>query len=91
MPIATTDEELNLLLDQIEEEIGMDLELTQDLLDILNEEQQPKHDDEDEEELDEEQEMGDEVLHFIRDVIEVKPASKVCQNEINLFKTSLRN
>jgi hypothetical protein len=40
-PSATTDEELNALLDQIEEQIGMDLELTQDLLDILNEEQKP--------------------------------------------------
>ena len=42
MPSATTDAELNALLDQIEEEIGMDLELTQDLLDILNEEQKPQ-------------------------------------------------
>jgi len=41
IPSATTDDELNALLDQIEEEIGMDLELTQDLLDILNEEQKP--------------------------------------------------
>ncbi len=41
IPSATTDEELNALLDQIEEQIGMDLELTQDLLDILNEEQKP--------------------------------------------------
>jgi hypothetical protein len=37
-PSATTDEELNKLLDQIEEEIGKDMDLTQDLLDILNDE-----------------------------------------------------
>jgi len=39
----------------------MDLDLTQDLLDILNEEQQPKQLEEDEEELDEDQEMEGEV------------------------------
>ena len=61
MPVATTDDELNALLDQIESEIGMDLDLTQDLLDILNEEQQPKQLEEDEEELDEDQEMEGEV------------------------------
>ena len=38
MASATTEEELNKLLDQIEEEIGKDMELTQDLLDILNDE-----------------------------------------------------
>jgi hypothetical protein len=62
LPVATTDDELNALLDQIESEIGMDLDLTQDLLDILNEEQQPKQLEEDEEEeLDEDQEMEGEV------------------------------
>jgi hypothetical protein len=39
----------------------MDLYLTQDLLDILNEEQQPKQLEEEEEELDEDQEMEGEV------------------------------
>jgi hypothetical protein len=62
LPVATTDDELNALLDQIESEIGMDLDLTQDLLDILNEEQQPKLlEDDEEEELDEDQEMEGEV------------------------------
>ena len=38
MPSATTDDELNKLLDQIEEEISKDMDLTQDLLDILEDE-----------------------------------------------------
>jgi len=39
---ATSEAELNILLDQIEQEIGMDEELTQDLLDILNDEEKLK-------------------------------------------------
>ncbi len=42
MATGTSDAELNNLLDQIEQEIGMDEELTQDLLDILNDEERLK-------------------------------------------------
>ena len=38
LPTATTDDELNQLLEQIEEEISKDMDLTQDLLDILDDE-----------------------------------------------------